>query len=134
MIANVSVRAGQATTVDIRLVPGRLDEKEKDIAARDEVAAKQAVNRRIPAGLSATSTFSMPGVAYAPQPFSTEDYHNFKDNGFQRPATSPLSTFAIDVDAASYSNVRRFLTQGQLSARRRRAGRRAHQLFPVRLP
>ncbi len=45
--------------------------------------------------------------------FNTEDYHNFKDNGFQRPATSPLSTFAIDVDAASYSNVRRFLTQGQ---------------------
>ena len=47
------------------------------------------------------------------QPFNTEDYHNFKDNGFQRPATAPLSTFAIDVDAASYSNVRRFLTQGQ---------------------
>ena len=56
----------------------------------------------------------MPGrSATPPQPFNTEDYHNFKDNGFQRPATSPLSTFAIDVDAASYSNVRRFLTQGQ---------------------
>ncbi len=115
VIANVVVRAGQATTVDIRLVPGRLDEKEKDIAARDEVASKQAVPPGVRAlGMSATSTFNMPGVAYArQQPFNTEDYHNFRDNGFQRPATSPLSTFAIDVDAASYSNVRRFLTQGQ---------------------
>src|SRR5207247_3602251 len=26
----------------------------------------------------------------------------------------PLSTFSIDVDRASYSNVRRFITQGQL--------------------
>ena len=29
-------------------------------------------------------------------------------------AQDPLSTFSIDVDTASYANVRRFLTQGQL--------------------
>jgi len=110
VIANVIVRAGQATTVDVRLVPGRLDEKEKDIAARDEVARKLGYKA---SQASPSVNIAGAGYLYSQPPFNTEDYHNFRDNGFQRPATSPLSTFAIDVDAASYSNVRRFLTQGQ---------------------
>ncbi len=36
------------------------------------------------------------------------------DNPFVRASDEPLSTFSIDVDTASYSNVRRYLTQGQL--------------------
>jgi Ca-activated chloride channel homolog len=47
--------------------------------------------------------------------FSTESYDKFEDNPFIRVATDPRSTFSIDVDTASYSMVRRFLTQdGQL--------------------
>jgi Ca-activated chloride channel family protein len=45
---------------------------------------------------------------------SNEAYAKIVDNPFQKPAEHPLSTFAIDVDTASYSNVRRFLTQGML--------------------
>src|SRR5262249_40418461 len=33
------------------------------------------------------------------------------ENGFRRAEQHPLSTFSIDVDTASYSNVRRFLMQ-----------------------
>jgi Ca-activated chloride channel family protein len=44
---------------------------------------------------------------------NTEAYAFVKDNGFLRTAENPLSTFSIDVDTASYSNVRRFLNQGQ---------------------
>ena len=33
---------------------------------------------------------------------------------FRRPAEQPLSTFSIDVDTASYANVRRFLNDGRL--------------------
>lgn len=36
------------------------------------------------------------------------------ENRFLKAAQHPLSTFSIDVDAASYSNIRRFITQGQL--------------------
>ncbi len=52
---------------------------------------------------------------YAP-PFrvNTESYDAISENGFKRPQSDPLSTFSIDVDAASYSNMRRFLNQGQL--------------------
>lgn len=42
-----------------------------------------------------------------------EDYADINENGFQMAQSHPLSTFSIDVDAASYSNVRRFLNQGQ---------------------
>lgn len=49
------------------------------------------------------------------QPSSpTESYASFAENKFVRPQLNPLSTFGIDVDAASYSNVRRFINQGQL--------------------
>ncbi|MDU0369962.1 von Willebrand factor type A domain-containing protein [Hymenobacter endophyticus] len=56
-----------------------------------------------------------PGYLY-PQavPASGETYARVQENGFQQVAKEPLSTFSIDVDAASYSNVRRFLQQGQL--------------------
>jgi len=107
MIANVVVRAGQTTTVDVRVVaapPGITD-----AATRDEARAPAGYAQEM---VSKQSNGAMPSLRRS-QPFNTEDYHHFRDNGFQRPATSPLSTFAIDVDAASYSNVRRFLTQGQ---------------------
>jgi Ca-activated chloride channel family protein len=50
----------------------------------------------------------------AEEEFNTEDYDNISENGFHKVTDDPLSTFSIDVDAASYSNVRRFLNQGQL--------------------
>jgi Ca-activated chloride channel homolog len=46
--------------------------------------------------------------------FNTEAYDNILDNPFLDAAQNPLSTFSIDVDTASYSNVRRFLDGGSL--------------------
>ena len=46
--------------------------------------------------------------------FNREGYDNISENKFLKATDNPLSTFSIDVDAASYSNVRRFLNQGQL--------------------
>eukprot|EP01029_Cantina_marsupialis_P025895 TRINITY_DN687521_c4_g1_i1.p1 TRINITY_DN687521_c4_g1~~TRINITY_DN687521_c4_g1_i1.p1 ORF type:complete len:625 (-),score=91.27 TRINITY_DN687521_c4_g1_i1:795-2669(-) len=45
--------------------------------------------------------------------FNTEGYSTIRENGYKNAVKSPLSTFSIDVDAASYSNVRRFLTDGR---------------------
>ena len=45
--------------------------------------------------------------------FNTESYAYIDENDFQLVSTSPLSTFSIDVDRASYANVRRFIQQGQ---------------------
>ncbi|MGH7502012.1 MAG: vWA domain-containing protein [Longimicrobiales bacterium] len=44
--------------------------------------------------------------------FNTESYGYFVENTFLSPDSDPLSTFSIDVDRASYANVRRFIEQG----------------------
>ncbi|GHT17030.1 hypothetical protein FACS189429_0280 [Bacteroidia bacterium] len=61
------------------------------------------------------------GIKIAPSPprpsydqMNAEEYNAAKENRFQMVVDAPLSTFSIDVDAASYSNVRRFLNQGQM--------------------
>jgi len=46
--------------------------------------------------------------------YNTEGYASISENDFHRVGDEPLSTFSIDVDAASYSNVRRFLHNKQL--------------------
>jgi Ca-activated chloride channel family protein len=47
----------------------------------------------------------------------TEAYNGVTDNPFLTVTQNPLSTFSIDVDTASYSNVRRFINQNQLPPR-----------------
>ncbi len=46
--------------------------------------------------------------------FNTEDYKKIDENEFLAVKENPLSTFSIDVDTASYSNIRRFINDGQL--------------------
>jgi Ca-activated chloride channel family protein len=48
------------------------------------------------------------------QDFNTATYDKVEENPFLPAATNPLSTFSIDVDTASYSNVRRFINNGSL--------------------
>lgn len=48
---------------------------------------------------------------------ATEQYQHITENDFIKPTQKPLSTFSIDVDTASYSNMRRFLNSGQLPPR-----------------
>ena len=60
-----------------------------------------------------------------------ERYNQFVENRFARPLDEPLSTFSIDVDTASYANVRRFLTAGRRPAPRRGSRRGTRQLLPL---
>ncbi|MEC5147335.1 von Willebrand factor type A domain-containing protein [Chitinophaga sp. 212800010-3] len=52
--------------------------------------------------------------APAPGIPNTEDYSPINENTFHQATNQPLSTFSIDVDRASYSNVRRFLNNGEM--------------------
>lgn len=44
----------------------------------------------------------------------TEEYEQIKENPFKFVSQNPLSTFSVDVDTASYSNVRRFVMDNRL--------------------
>jgi Ca-activated chloride channel family protein len=47
-------------------------------------------------------------------PHNTEEYDHIEDNSFKDVTQNPLSTFSIDVDNASYTNIRRFINSGRL--------------------
>jgi Ca-activated chloride channel family protein len=65
-------------------------------------------------GVFAPGRGGAPVPPHIPRPFNTEAYDKIDDNQWTAVGVKPLSTFSIDVDTASYSNVRRFLNQGQL--------------------
>jgi Ca-activated chloride channel family protein len=54
---------------------------------------------------------------YQPGPVETERYPDATTNPVKRVSEAPVSTFSIDVDTASYSNVRRFLNEGRMPPR-----------------
>ncbi len=67
-----------------------------------------------PGGRGQGGSFSGKQNQAQPAPANTENYNRIEDNPFQLASNSPLSTFSIDVDTASYSNIRRFINEGQL--------------------
>src|SRR5207302_1041429 len=56
-------------------------------------------------------------AAVPPAGFNTEAYDRIPENPVVAVRDQPLSTFSIDVDTASYTNVRRYLNAGQLPPR-----------------
>ncbi|MCG8316522.1 MAG: VWA domain-containing protein [Pseudomonadales bacterium] len=98
----------------------------RDVEVREEEAAQASLLHPAPrkkelsqGALSALKMqapmVSMIAPPVAPHtPLDRENYNHFEDNALKFVAESPVSTFSIDVDTGSYSNVRRFLNQGQL--------------------
>lgn len=69
-----------------------------------------------PSSLVAPSPVS-PSISDSAGSFNTEEYGYIQEPGFVSPYSQPLSTFSIDVDTASYSNIRRMIRSGQIPVR-----------------
>ena len=103
--------AGATTRADLSMTPG------DDDVAWDVRPWTPAFRPSSPGGqvvVSARVGALQPrGLGPDPWPgFNTESYAFIADAGFLGVADNPLSTFGIDVDRASYSNMRRFLPRG----------------------
>lgn len=112
--------------IDVILTPDPNSLSEAVVFGKGEQVA--ALNKKIVVGgnyqqLTAADDGGRPGmVRMLPPPgyprsgyaHNTEDYSPIDENSFREVMNQPLSTFSIDVDAASYSNVRRFLEKGNL--------------------
>lgn len=121
-VAKVSVRGGGTERLVIKMQVAAVSET--NIAIRDaqaKVQRESGVVGGVPVPMASPSGVGggVGGGAYANFPgcppsadFHTEAYDHFDDNTFRRVANDLLSTFSIDVDTASYANVRRFLHQG----------------------
>ncbi|MEQ1783406.1 MAG: VWA domain-containing protein, partial [Hyphomonadaceae bacterium] len=69
-----------------------------------------------PVGMAAPKMTAQGGIVAQPLPgdVDRENYEKMKINGVKVVAQEPVSTFSIDVDTASYSNVRRMLNAGYM--------------------
>lgn len=66
-------------------------------------------------GVSFSAALAMPAPdMWDGVDFNTEEYTQNEENIFKNAVTSPLSTFSIDTDTASYSNMRRYILNNQL--------------------
>jgi len=94
--------------------------EEEVLMEADEVNYAKRLNATgaVSRSLASPAEFAIRGqakIAYDQGYFhNTEDYATIHENGFKKVLDKPLSTFSIDVDAASYSNMRRFINNGQL--------------------
>ncbi|MBL6446573.1 von Willebrand factor type A domain-containing protein [Fulvivirga sp. 29W222] len=108
------VKVGSKTEINVTMEP--------DVRKLEEVVI---TNKRKPGkekkdmSYAVTRPADMSGapVMYETESYpvhNTEEYDAIHENIFHGALKNPLSTFSIDVDAASYSNMRRFLNNGQL--------------------
>jgi Ca-activated chloride channel family protein len=136
--------AAGATSLQLPIVLARPGEKVAGTTADSKAAqGQQGQQGTVVAGLPPPAAMPIPKVAagggrgggagaigslsasevyqsdYRSQPWihGGESYASIEPNRFKSTREHPLSTFGADVDTASYANVRRFLSQGQLPPR-----------------
>jgi len=101
---NVVVSSGKVTRVKI-FMEGESQELNEIVISEKDNSSGRVSNKLYDSGGSV-------GYAQPDVDFNTESYSPINENGFKNSTVNPLSTFSVDVDAASYSNVRRFIMNG----------------------
>jgi Ca-activated chloride channel family protein len=108
------IRINGRTVINAMLNPKVVELKEADMKKYEVQPAAEMIGV-----VRGTQSMKMAGGlntsydAWVPD-FNTEGYSTIHENGYKDVLNQPLSTFSIDVDRASYSNVRRFINMGQL--------------------
>ena len=117
--------ASDGGPTDGATTPGRRVEHAGEMAAvvdkgNEQVLPVPAAPAEVWRKSTKTAAGAAPQMATAemvitiPPPMNSESYNPSRENGFVAVGNDPLSTFSIDVDTASYSNIRRFIGQGSL--------------------
>jgi Ca-activated chloride channel homolog len=109
----VAVSAGRTVRLRIEMRVGALTETIAVTAQSPTVDVQSGRTARSVQG-SGDVAGGLPPSRRFVGPLNTEAYDHIDENRFRRVDADPLSTFSIDVDTASYANVRRFLTDGSL--------------------
>ncbi|ENG5660649.1 von Willebrand factor type A domain-containing protein [Flavobacterium psychrophilum] len=94
---------------DNKSTPSR---KERKKAQNNQELSEKIYNVPVNSNVAVCKNPSIPNSTKTPVP-NNEDYNSWIENPFESPKTAPLSTFSIDVDNASYTNIRRLINNGQ---------------------
>lgn len=110
-----SFEVKKGNVVDVALTPQIENLEEIEVVANG-IQKKSSCTGAIAICADRMMSNSFPPPAYNSVYYnpSNESYKKINENGFRSVMGNPLSTFSIDVDKASYSNMRRFINQGQL--------------------
>jgi Ca-activated chloride channel family protein len=87
------------------------------MAAQEADALAVTGSRGRVAGIVSSAPYAQTAPQPMPGDIDRENYEDVDPNPIHVVAETPVSTFSIDVDTASYSNVRRFLNEGRLPPR-----------------
>ena len=108
------IKIGSANKIDAVLTEDTRSLDEVVVLGYAEKPKKRSVTYAIQSeALQGRAPGIQVGDDYQKPDWNTEEYDAINENIFHDAARNPLSTFSIDVDAASYSNVRRFINNGQ---------------------
>lgn len=110
-LRTVSMDEGAATSVDNH--EAFVEPMQQSTGELKYKLAKHENPRRILSYTDAPRTL-LNNFRQQSEPWNRESYDRIIENGFKSPTDHPLSTFSIDVDTASYANMRRFLNNGHL--------------------
>ncbi len=116
---------GDSMEVNVSLTPAAVRKDAPPVAEQSIAATGAAVATRMSLGadvgrrtrIAAPAANRQSDLRWRrghPDSGNTEAYDRITENAFRSPRVAPLSTFSADVDRASYSNVRRFLSLGTL--------------------
>ena len=108
-----SVKIGKTNKLDIFLKPSNNSLHEVMVIGYG-TQKKQSLSGVLAGSVAGITIRGRSSTRPYTMPVNTESYKSINENGFLKPKDTPLSTFAVDVDAASYSNFRRFINNGQL--------------------
>ena len=115
VIKKFMIEAKKSTNIYVQLAVSTVSAEEVEDDISTAAYAPPPMSKKVKVKGGSMKSFMMSGNAYAPEPVhNTESYNKINDNEFKTALDNPLSTFSIDVDAASYSNMRRFLNGGSL--------------------
>jgi len=114
-VNDIKIRSGQTITQNFKLKVQSIDlgKIEQERLKKDKAANEKKENVMYEMDAMAAPSMSGTGIIRreSTELFNTEEYSKITENNFKKVTDDPLSTFSIDVDAASYANVRRFIDQ-----------------------
>ena len=101
-VLNVQMESNDAVLEEVVVIAGG-KRRLRNIFKRKYKNQSEPTNRVVLRGISACVSVEN----------QSEHYKGITENTFKRPQNNPFSTFSVDVDNASYSNIRRMINNGQ---------------------
>ncbi|MEJ1239181.1 von Willebrand factor type A domain-containing protein [Chryseolinea sp. T2] len=112
----IEVKTESKTVINVTMTPDNVSLNEVVVISKGH-SRRDLMKSQAPAGVME----SYPTMSYEAEDryteqvivHNTEEYDAIHEIGFRDATKNPLSTFSIDVDAASYANMRRYINNGQ---------------------